>query len=113
MRILRLAVVKAGRTWSPWMNASEMANGALQAVLMGWQIPLFILAAGGVFLGGMAGRMKGLLLCPIVYFTAVHALFLGSVRYRVPLMPVVCVLAALGLVRLGRRIGKRPAGRRV
>ncbi|HVX86695.1 MAG TPA: glycosyltransferase family 39 protein [Phycisphaerae bacterium] len=106
VRILRLAVVKAGRTWSPWMNASEMRNPVLQAVLIGWQAPLFILAAGGIFWGGLAGRMKGLLLCPIVYFTAVHALFLGSVRYRVPLMPVVCVLAATGLARLVRRAGK-------
>lgn len=34
----------------------------------------------------------------VAYFTVVHALFLGSVRYRVPLMPLVDLAAAVGAV---------------
>jgi hypothetical protein len=63
-----------------------------------WNVPLLALA-----LLGLAFRMRRdlllLLLIPIAYFTAVHALFLGSVRYRTPLMPLVCLLAAHAITK--------------
>jgi 4-amino-4-deoxy-L-arabinose transferase-like glycosyltransferase len=103
-RILALVPVKIARTWSPWMNAAEASNRWLQAAMMLWHIPLFFLAAVGIFSARLPGRMKALLLLPVLYFTALHSLFLGSVRYRVPLMPLVCVLAAAGAITLFQRL---------
>jgi hypothetical protein len=63
-----------------------------------WNVPLLALAVLGLVMR-MRRDVLILLLIPIVYFTAVHALFLGSVRYRTPLMPLVCLLAAHGIVQ--------------
>jgi hypothetical protein len=121
VRIAKLGVRKIGRTWSPWFNPEGAkdsgASGALQRLITAWYVPLYVLALLGLFAGGSGGgsessspvgvspfRIKVLLLIPVVYFTLVHALFLGSVRYRVPLMPIACIFAALGLVRLWRTI---------
>ncbi len=107
VRVGELAVRKMGRTWSPWMNAAEFRSVGVQVVMVLWHVPLFILGLIGVFGGGVALRWRGLLLVPVVYFTLVHSLFLGSVRYRVPLMPLVCVFAAVGVVRVFGKMGKR------
>jgi 4-amino-4-deoxy-L-arabinose transferase-like glycosyltransferase len=105
-RVAELMPVKVGRTWSPWMNAAEIKSVWVQAGMVAWQVPLFGLALAGIFLGRLGRWEKGLLLVPVVYFTVVHSVFLGSVRYRVPLMPVVCVFAAVGVVRMVERVGR-------
>jgi hypothetical protein len=99
LRIAKLALIKIGRTWSPWLNASEFRIGPILWALTLWYS--FLFAAG---LTELARRWSPdrapiwlLLLIPVVYFTAVHALFLGSVRYRVPLTPLVCLFAAAGI----------------
>lgn len=44
-------------------------------------------------------RLHLLLWLPVVYFTLVHCIFVGSLRYRVPLMPFLEVAAATALLR--------------
>ena len=103
LRIARLALVKLGRTWSPTFNAAEMRTSSARPIQYGmalWYVPLFLLAAIGLCAGAMPWKHRILVFLPILYFSAVHALFLGSVRYRVPLMPLVCILAASGIVIL-------------
>ncbi len=97
MRVIRLAFVKVARTWSPWLHAKEYANPWVNAVLILWYGPLFVLAGIGLFRYRKKSPLFGVLLIPIVYFTCMHAVFLGSVRYRVPVMPLVMVLAAIGM----------------
>jgi 4-amino-4-deoxy-L-arabinose transferase-like glycosyltransferase len=102
-RILRLAPIKFARTWSPWFNAAEMQSPLLWWGMVLWSIPLFGLALLGIFVMPLSWRHKGILLVPIVYFSLLHSVFLGSVRYRVPLMPIVCIFAAGGIARLANR----------
>ena len=111
LRIANLALKKIGRTWSPWLNAAEFQNPRLQLLIGAWYLPFCILALIGATLTRFPFRLKILLLIPIAYFTAVHSLFLGSVRYRVPLMPILCFFAAAGIVELIDRVRrrKRPA----
>jgi hypothetical protein len=115
VRIAKLAMIKIGRTWSPWLNAADFRLGAVQVAMSIWYIPLYILGLIGVFAGVIPRRHAVLLLIPVVYFTGVHALFLGSVRDRVPLMPIVCVFAAAGMVGIGKWLsrGKRIEPQRV
>ncbi len=93
-RMARLAVVKVERMWSPLFHAEEFASRPIQIIMVAWYVPLLVLGLVGVFRRVIPGAFLGLLLIPIGYFTVLHALFLGSMRYRAPLMPVVCLLAA-------------------
>jgi hypothetical protein len=107
LRIAKLAVIKFGRTWSPMFNAQDFNIRPIQVLMALWHIPLFLLALLGI--PRVPAAVRILLLVPLVYFTLIHALFLGSVRYRVPLMPVVCLFAAAGLMGLWKWLssGKR------
>jgi len=50
--------------------------------------------------GRRAGRRIALfLLLPALYFSALHVVFVGSVRYRLPAMPMIDALAGLSLAR--------------
>jgi hypothetical protein len=105
LRIAKLALIKMGRTWSPWFNAEEFRAGPIQWGMTLWNVPVLALALVGLG-AGMRREVAVLLVIPIGYFTAVHALFLGSVRYRAPLMPLVCLLAAQGIVHLMKWPGR-------
>ena len=103
-RVFRLAWAKLLRTWSLWPNYQ-----AYRAGLTGWASALFMLP---VLLGALCGPVYvlttlgtplaryrrlvliGLLWLPILYFTAVHCVYIGSLRYRVPVMPFVELSAA-------------------
>lgn len=108
-REARLALVKAGRTWNPLLNAAEYQSPVAQSVLALWHVPLYLLAVLGVYLMRRSWWDLGILLWPMAYFTGVHMVYLGSVRYRVPLMPLICILAAAGILYLLKwlRGGKR------
>jgi 4-amino-4-deoxy-L-arabinose transferase-like glycosyltransferase len=108
-RMIRLAFVKIARTWSPWLHARGYARPWLNVLLTLWYGPLFVLALIGVCRYPIRSPLFGMLLVPIVYFTCMHAVFLGSVRYRVPVMPLVMVLAAIALAPSVRRPDAAPA----
>jgi hypothetical protein len=64
-----------------------------------YALPLDVLAIAGLFCSRRFSRLaKGLLLTPAVYFTVVHALSVGSLRYRVPVEPMLAALAAAGVL---------------
>ena len=125
-RVLALALAKVTRTWSPAPHAPG-CTGAVFAWI-GWAsaLPEYILAVVGVaiLIVGRRGaadpaakrvdRTAAILLtAPALYFTLLHAVFVGSVRYRVPLMPGLFVLAAVALARWNsrRRMAPRPPSR--
>ena len=91
---LRLAGIKFLRIWNIWPNeASFSAPGVRLAVAVTY-IPLLILGLVGAVrtLGG--GWPYWLCWFPAVYFTALHVVFVGSIRYRQPAMLALMVLAA-------------------
>jgi len=113
-RIARLAVVKWLRTWSPVPNVASYQSALVRAVSLLWTIPIFALAIAGAALlprirndGGV--RAAFFLLLPALYISAVHAVFVGSVRYRIAAVPALEILAAVAvfaLIRCG--LGRRP-----
>ncbi len=104
---LRLAGVKLRRTWSITINAADYSSPLYAFIAWATTAPEFLLAfIGGLWL--LSRRRFGvlaLLLLPAVYFTLLHALFVGSVRYRLPAMPFLFVLAGVAVDRIlhGRR----------
>jgi hypothetical protein len=53
-----------------------------------------------VRLGSAARAAKAYLLAPAAYFTVVHAVSVGSIRYRVPADVPMAILAGIGAARL-------------
>ncbi len=100
-RYLRLAGAKIARTWSPMPLSDEFKSNRMY-VLAGLGVvgPLFLLGIYGLTSKKMNRSMKLYLLLPAVYFTAVHAMTVGSLRYRVPVDVPIAILAAAGAVRL-------------
>ncbi len=94
---VRLAIRKLSRTWSITINADAFQSGFYAAI--GWisVAPVFLLALIGIWRIRGKWRVLVLLLLPGAYFTLVHMVFVGSVRYRLPAMPFLFILAAIGL----------------
>lgn len=112
-RVAALGVVKFLRTWSPFPNVAEHRHGVAAWAGALYTLLVLGLAFAGTWRGlrsaGDGGQRRRtsnfylLVWLPVLYFTLVTCIFVGSVRYRVPLMPFVA--AAAGTVLRGSRRG--------
>jgi len=93
-RVVRLAAVKAYRFWAPVPNSPSFRSPLYLAVSLLAVTPVYILALGAL----AAGLVKPAKLLTIaaapLYFTLLHMVFVGSTRYRAPVMPFVIMAAA-------------------
>ncbi|MEM8873184.1 MAG: hypothetical protein AAGD32_02890 [Planctomycetota bacterium] len=97
-RVAELTVVKAARTWSPIPLSADFGGRMLYVIIAAaWAIPLFLLTIVGVVRGRLAWSTIVFLLLPAVYVTLVHAVTVGSLRYRLPAEPFLGIIAAAGL----------------
>jgi hypothetical protein len=96
-RVLALAWRKLLRTWSLTPNVQEYRHGLAAVVSGAWMALLLGLAVIGLGARRRAVRAWLVLLLPVILLTLLHMVFVGSVRYRVPTMPLVMVLSAAGL----------------
>lgn len=106
-RVLRLAGVKFLRTWSLRPNVEQYSGGLTAVASVAYMLPVLVLMLVGTWRllapavkrEQRQRRLLALLLwLPIVYFTVVHSVYIGSVRYRVPVMPFVQLLAGAALL---------------
>ncbi len=109
MRIIRLADVKLRRMWNPFPNVQTYQSGLARLVSAAWTLPIFVLAGVGAILMPMrrrneGWRIVGLLVLPALYLSALHCVFVGSVRYRLAAIPMLEILAAYALVALAARV---------
>jgi 4-amino-4-deoxy-L-arabinose transferase-like glycosyltransferase len=93
-QVARLAGIKIWRTWRPWPEAAELPGGILR-----WSVALstlFVLGSAGwrVYQRAGDGWVNVLWITPAIYFTLIHAVFVGSLRYRLPAMIALIPLAA-------------------
>lgn len=107
-RVVRLAGIKLARTWNPVPNVETYRSAIVRTCAAVWTIPTLALAVAGIILlpkrgtGGAGVRL--FLLLPTFYLSAVHCVFVGSVRYRLPAMPMLELLAALAAVVILRKL---------
>jgi 4-amino-4-deoxy-L-arabinose transferase-like glycosyltransferase len=99
----RLALAKALRYWSLVPNAAQFQSPLIAAGLAAATLPMYALALGGLVIHRPQWRLWLLAAGPILFFAAVHMLFVGSIRYRLPGEYSLWILAAAGLVGLWRR----------
>lgn len=92
-RVLELVGIKFLRIWSPWPNAAEFGGAMLQWLTAATYVPILVLGVWGL-IRFRSRPLAWLCVVPAIYFTALHVVFVSSLRYRQPAMLVVAVLAA-------------------
>jgi hypothetical protein len=90
---IRLMGSKIARTWSPFPLSTEY-GGKRMYVIVGlcYSLPLYVMILLGLWKSTLASPVKVLLVIPAIYFTGIHALSVGSLRYRIPFEPPMAVL---------------------
>jgi 4-amino-4-deoxy-L-arabinose transferase-like glycosyltransferase len=104
---LHLVWAKLRRTWSVTLNAPGYSSPCYAAVAWATVGPEFIMAVVGIWTLRRQRAALALMLVVPFYFTLLHMIFVGSVRYRVPAMPMVYLLAGAGLTALWRGLACR------
>ena len=94
LRVVQLAGIKFLRIWSPWPNSDTMQGWTFRAAILLGYTPLIILAVAGAIRFAPRGWPYTLCVVPAIYFTCLHMIFVGSIRYRQPAMLILIVLAA-------------------
>lgn len=104
-RVVRLAWVKFLRTWNITPNYEAYRGGTTAIVSGSWMVLVMSAGLAGVIHAWRRRLFLVVMLMPVVYFTLVHCVYIGSVRYRVPMLPFVEMLAgaAVGSHRGGAR----------
>jgi len=97
VRVARLAWVKLRRTWSLVPNEPASRTPAKMAISAAWMVGVLALAGTGAW-RLRKGRFILLLVLPAIYFTLLHMVYVGSVRYRVPAMPAIYVLSGCAVM---------------
>ncbi len=109
---MKLEAGKIARMWSPLPLSHEYgSNPAYKAAALLFTIPFDLLIVLGVWRGGLPKSAKVFLLLPALYLTLIHAMSVGSLRYRIPANAPMAVLAGAGVAAVGRVIG-RPGWKR-
>lgn len=107
-RAVELMFLKLWRYWKPWPSAKEFGGVGPAFLVFVFFVPVMLLAVRGCWLHRCRPWVWLLTLGPILYFSAIHAVFVGSLRYRLPAEYPLCVLAAVG----GRDLFQRWRGQR-
>lgn len=112
LRVLGLVPVKFVRFWNVVPNYERFRSSVYLAVGLAASLPLFVFClVGGVRLVRRNLRLCCRLLIIPGVICALHLVFEGSVRYRVPIHPLLAAVAAAGLeiLPLRRRETGKPA----
>lgn len=103
--------IRLGWFWA-WWPSSRQASAASQCAIGLWYAVTTLLALVGVG-HAIRGRWRrewlpGLLL--VVSLSVVHSVYWSNMRMRAPAIPVIVLLAGLGIERIARRIGPEEPG---
>lgn len=100
LEVAKLAASKFLRTWNPWPPAAELSSFWVRLSESIGCFGVLILSAIGVIAFRDRWKELYIFLLPTFYFTLLHMVFVGSIRYRQPAVVALCVLAGLGAATL-------------
>ncbi len=104
-RFIMLSFKKFSRLWrlypAPTSGYTQAKFILIMLLSYGVLLPF---AIGGFFLSLRQFPQTFLLLLPLIIFTLTHMVFIGSIRYRVPLLPYFIILSAWGLDSMYARL---------
>ncbi|MBI3866256.1 MAG: glycosyltransferase family 39 protein [Planctomycetia bacterium] len=103
VRAIELGFVKLWRFANPFPNAAQFGQGIAWWGVGLFELPVLMLAAVGLWKA--RGSMWPVLLTagPTLYFALVHAVFVGSIRYRLPAEYALLIVTAVGVQALAER----------
>ncbi len=103
-RAAELAAIKLGRMWNIWPNEPALSSWPIRLAVLLSYLPVMVLAIIGAARTIRWGWPYILCWLPALYFTALHVVFVSSIRYRQPAMLGLIVLAAgvLGSRKTGK-----------
>lgn len=110
-RVAQLALEKFWRIWNVWPNEPGLRSWPLRLVVVFTYGPLLVLSLIGAWRFSAAGWPYVLAWLPAVYFTLLHVVFVGSIRYREPAMLAMLPLAAGVLARASPALANTLRGR--
>lgn len=93
-RAVELAGLKFLRLWNVWPNEPGLRQPVVRAAVLCGYLPVLAFGLWGLRLFRRCGWPWVLCWLPAVYFTALHVIFVGSLRYRQPALLPAIVLAA-------------------
>ncbi len=108
-RVVRLAGTKLLRMWNIWPNEPSLSSWPIRLAVVCTYVPVLVLGLIGAARTIRRGWPYILCWLPVVYFTALHMVFVSSIRYRQPAMLGLMVLAAgavTGIADCKLKIGK-------
>jgi len=103
VRTAELALFKAGRYLSPTLNAAGFSGGPFSVFCVFWYAFFWGLVAVGCLELRKNQATLFLLTGPFLQFLLVHMVFVGSIRYRLPVEFPLSIIAAKGLDFLQRK----------
>lgn len=109
VRTVELAILKAGRYLSPTLNAAGFSGGPASLACLAWYASFWGMIIVGIVHLRKQPVLIALLTGPFLQFLVVHMVFVGSIRYRLPVEFPLSIIAAQGWVVMMARIGLRRA----
>jgi len=102
----KLATSKFARLWNIWPNEPSLAHWLVKLVVTCTYVPVLVLGLIGAVRSLGRDFSVRILWVPAVYITALHVIFVSSLRYRAPAMLCFAILAAwaFGAIKPGKRI---------
>ncbi len=101
-RALHLALIKQARFWSPVPNFSEYRNLRYGLISFFSYVPVLFLCLWMVFSNKKNWNAFSHLCMPVIFFALLHAVMVGSIRYRIPVDPFIIILAGVKIDQLAR-----------
>ncbi len=100
IEIPRLALAKLKKTWSIWPDGGDVGSPLIRAAVSLSMLTIMLLAFFGSWkLFRTHSLMLAICWSPCLYFTLLHMVFVGSVRYREPAVIVLLAVAGSTLAR--------------
>ena len=93
-KVFRLAIIKMIRTWSPFPNQASFSK---LPVCLAMGVPYILLWIFSIYSLNCSGQKTFfwlLFILTALYICGIQSLFVGSIRYRLPAMWMLCVLAS-------------------
>jgi len=111
-KFFNLALKKAVYFWTPPVHLGEREGSNVEVVArMTWVVQFFLfvgIAVGTIFCSELRARNAlRVLWFSVLGYTAVHMIFYVVVRYRLPIMPFICIMAALAIESILRKYCNR------